>query len=67
MARERKTLDVAYLRETINDRIKREENPEVRKALCYVLSDLLMHADRYRGFWYLNGWTGTEVYDHQYY
>jgi len=63
----RKTADVQALRLDINRRIASSSNKDVRKALCYLLTDILMEANWYRGFRYLDGWTGEEDYRHEYY
>lgn len=66
--RERKTVQVEILRLRINERIAAEgTNMAGREALCSLLGDILMDADRYRGFRYIGGWKGVEEYRHYYY
>lgn len=67
MAKERKTMSVDLWRHKINDRIRLEEDMQARRALCSLLSDMLMDADRYRGFYYIDGWKGVDEWRHQYY
>jgi len=67
MTRPRKTFDVELFKVKMNERIQRESNPEARRALCFVLSDILLETDNYRGFQYTEGWKGVENYLHRYY
>lgn len=52
MARERKTVDVVSLKEQFNLHIRKATTPEARRALGTMCSDMLMEANRYRGFGY---------------
>jgi hypothetical protein len=63
----RKTASVEALKTDINRRIAHEPEREARRALCYLLSDILSRANWYRGFRYLDGWHGVEDYRHEYY
>lgn len=64
---ERKTFNVERFRDMVNAQIKRCDSLEGRKELCDLLTEVLMQADRYRGFMYLDGWKGVEEYHHRYY
>lgn len=63
----RKTTDLGALIVSVNRRIAASESVEARAALCWLLTDTLMDAGRYRGFRYIGGWQGVEEYRHYYY
>jgi hypothetical protein len=52
MAAERKTTNVVSLKEMVNLRIRKAPTAEAREALGMLISDVLMEANRYRGFHY---------------
>ena len=62
----RKTVDIAPLKERINERISQSQDENVRKELCLMLEFILFDADAYKGFQYINGWHGVEDYRHRY-
>ena len=66
MPRARKTLEVEYMRTLLNTRIATCDDVTIREELCILLACLLMHANRYHGFRYIDGWQGTETYRQEY-
>lgn len=63
----RKTVNVEYIRNMINERLLKVDDLSARKELCAILENVLVQADRYDGFRYVGGWNGTETYRHHYY
>lgn len=64
--RPRKTIEVIPLRDQINARIKLTTSTQARRALCLVLESVLHASGNYRGFSYIDGWKGTEDWNHWY-
>lgn len=62
----RKTVTVDWLKSQLNHRIKNAPTLTERMALCLVLESILHEVGNYRGFSYLDGWTGTEDWRHWY-
>jgi hypothetical protein len=46
----RKTVDVEFMRQRLNLNIQKSTTSEARLAFCSALEDILMEANRYRGF-----------------
>lgn len=66
--RERKTVQVEHLRNMVNAHLASEHSTfEQRKAFTLLLSEVLMYANRYRGFRYIDDYQDVEDYRHHYY
>lgn len=67
MPRPRSTVEIVYLKETINKRIAECDDINVRRELCTLLGNILWQANAYNGFSYIDGWNGTETYRQRFY
>ena len=55
MAREKKTVTIAFIKETVNRRNRQSTCvPEIREGWNSILSEVLLACNAYHGFGYLN-------------